>query len=185
MTLLSLSMGDWLPFPKYVRWGGVGLVIPALSQSIGGLFFTVGVFLMMFNREITPLNSYNYEIGSIIVIGAFILYTCFFSLYLIPWRKKNGEYILAWKLLTEHLEIFGLHTVGPTPPAYLNLSDGGHFDNLGLVQLLKRQVQFIIVIDAAMDPKTTCEDLLYVINLFRPFGYSFKAQNLDPKRSKF
>ena len=44
-----------------------------------------------------------------------------------------------------------------TPFVYL--SDGGHFDNLGLYELLKRRCRFIVVSDAGCDPKFQFEDL--------------------------
>jgi hypothetical protein len=37
--------------------------------------------------------------------------------------------------------------------AYVYLTDGGHIENLGLYQLLRRRCQLIIVIDAEADPK--------------------------------
>lgn len=42
---------------------------------------------------------------------------------------------------------------------YLQLSDGGHFDNLGLYELLRRQLGLIIVSDASADPEFTFSDL--------------------------
>ena len=37
--------------------------------------------------------------------------------------------------------------------SYINLSDGGHFDNTGLYELVRRRCKFIIVCDAEEDPK--------------------------------
>ena len=39
--------------------------------------------------------------------------------------------------------------------SYLNLSDGGHFDNLGLYELVRRRCRFIIVGDGEQDPGLT------------------------------
>ena len=36
--------------------------------------------------------------------------------------------------------------------AYLNLSDGGHFDNIGLYELVRRRCRYIIIGDAEQDP---------------------------------
>jgi hypothetical protein len=36
--------------------------------------------------------------------------------------------------------------------AYLNLSDGGHFDNIGLYELVRRRCRYIIIDDAEQDP---------------------------------
>jgi hypothetical protein len=43
--------------------------------------------------------------------------------------------------------------------AKIHLADGGHFDNLGLYELLRRRCRFIIVSDAGADPDCTLADL--------------------------
>ena len=42
---------------------------------------------------------------------------------------------------------------------YVNLSDGGHFDNLGVYELIRRCCRYIMVCHAGQDPKFICEDL--------------------------
>jgi len=42
---------------------------------------------------------------------------------------------------------------------YVYLSDGGHFENLGLYEMVVRRCRFIVVVDAGADPKYTKEDL--------------------------
>jgi len=41
----------------------------------------------------------------------------------------------------------------------IHLSDGGHFENLGLYELVRRRCRYIIVCDAGADPNTTLFDL--------------------------
>ena len=43
--------------------------------------------------------------------------------------------------------------------AKVYLTDGGHIDNLGLLQLLKRQCGLIIVVDAEADPSLVSDHL--------------------------
>jgi hypothetical protein len=43
--------------------------------------------------------------------------------------------------------------------SYVYLSDGGHFDNLGLYELVRRGCRYIIASDAGMDPELHFEDL--------------------------
>ncbi len=43
---------------------------------------------------------------------------------------------------------------------YLNLSDGGHIENLGTYELLRRRCKFIVCVDAGMEPGMECEDLM-------------------------
>ncbi len=42
---------------------------------------------------------------------------------------------------------------------YVYLSDGGHFDNLGLYEMLRRRCWLIAVVDATRDPDGGCADL--------------------------
>jgi hypothetical protein len=42
---------------------------------------------------------------------------------------------------------------------FVYLSDGGHFENLGLYEMVRRRCRFIVVIDAGCDPQFAFEDL--------------------------
>ena len=42
---------------------------------------------------------------------------------------------------------------------YVYLSDGGHFENLGLYEMVRRRCRFIVAVDAGCDPDFTFEDL--------------------------
>ncbi len=53
-------------------------------------------------------------------------------------------------------EAFGL-TDDSSP--YVYLSDGGHFENLGLYEMIRRGVTRIVVLDSGCDPKFVYEDL--------------------------
>ncbi len=46
---------------------------------------------------------------------------------------------------------------------FVQLSDGGHFENLGLYELLRRRLKLIIVCDGAADPSYTFSDLANAI----------------------
>lgn len=53
-------------------------------------------------------------------------------------------------------EAFGL--TDETSP-YVYLSDGGHFENLGLYEMVRRRCRYIVVLDGGCDEKYTYEDL--------------------------
>lgn len=56
--------------------------------------------------------------------------------------------------------------------AYIELTDGGHFENLGLYELARRKVEVIIIADAAADPDFDMSDLANAIERIRvDFGY--------------
>jgi hypothetical protein len=74
-----------------------------------------------------------------------------------PKHKKTWRYAgpsLSWRLFLQ--EALGW-TDDEEPWVYL--SDGGHFENLGLYEMVRRRCRTIIVSDAGADPKCTLEDL--------------------------
>ncbi|MCH9697006.1 MAG: hypothetical protein K0U68_02795 [Gammaproteobacteria bacterium] len=74
----------------------------------------------------------------------------------------------SMKLLID--EILGL-TKSTTD--YVYLSDGGHFENLGIYELIRRRCRFIIAVDAGADPQFRFDDLGNAIRKCRnDFGVS-------------
>jgi hypothetical protein len=59
-------------------------------------------------------------------------------------------------LLTLLADMLGMSTAHSS---YINLSDGGHFDALGLYEAVLRRCRYIVVSDAGCDPGFTFEDL--------------------------
>jgi hypothetical protein len=51
--------------------------------------------------------------------------------------------------------------------SYVHLSDGGHFENLGLYELIRRRCKYIIVSDAGADPEYAFLSLGQVIEMVR------------------
>jgi hypothetical protein len=68
------------------------------------------------------------------------------------WGKRGPRF--AGSLLLKELLAFT-----DERSSYVYLSDGGHFDNLGLYELVRRRCRYIIASDAGMDPKFEFEDL--------------------------
>ena len=67
---------------------------------------------------------------------------------------------------------------------YVHLSDGGHFENLGLYELVRRRCRYIIVSDAGSDPNWSFGDLARVIEMVRiDFGaeVNLNTRPLQPK----
>ncbi len=50
---------------------------------------------------------------------------------------------------------------------FVHLSDGGHFENLGVYELIRRRARYIVSIDAAEDPTASDENLSALIRLVR------------------
>ena len=58
---------------------------------------------------------------------------------------------------------------------YIYLSDGGHFENLGLYELLRRRLGLIIVSDVSFDPEYKCDDFGRAIEKCRAdFSYEIR-----------
>jgi hypothetical protein len=92
------------------------------------------------------------------------------------WYREGPRWALA-PLLTEAL--------GQTTKnrSFLNLSDGGHFENLGLYEMVRRRCQFIVVVDGGQDAKFGFDDLGNAIRRVRvDLGISIEitARHLVP-----
>jgi len=68
------------------------------------------------------------------------------------WRKAGP----GWGFRYLVAELFG---AADETSKFVYLSDGGHFDNLGIYELVKRRCRFIVAADAGCDPKIDFEDL--------------------------
>ena len=68
---------------------------------------------------------------------------------------------------------------------YVNVSDGGHFDNLGLYELVRRRCRYIVVCDSEADPDLAFEGLGGAIRKCRAdFGVEITLDpRADPPRS--
>jgi hypothetical protein len=65
------------------------------------------------------------------------------------------------------------------------ISDGGHIENLGAYELLKRQCRYLIICDAECDPKTTFHGLSHLIRLaLIDFGYKIEINLLNVRQTK-
>jgi predicted acylesterase/phospholipase RssA len=70
-----------------------------------------------------------------------------------PVWKRSSPPIGLFSLLAE---LFGLTNADAN---YVYLSDGGHFENLGIYELVRRRCRLIVAVDVASDKKLAFEDL--------------------------
>ena len=67
--------------------------------------------------------------------------------------------------------------------AYVNLSDGGHFENLGLYEMILRRCRHVVVIDAGCDRDYVFEDLGNAIRKIRiDLGIPIDIRVVSPKK---
>ena len=57
-------------------------------------------------------------------------------------------------------EVFGMLD---SSSSFLNISDGGHFENLGIYELVRRRCRIVVAVDAGCDPGYQFEDLANAI----------------------
>lgn len=72
------------------------------------------------------------------------------------WTSADPEFGLPYL-------ISNLAGKSDTSDKYISLSDGGHFDNTGLYEMIRRRISFIVLGDAEQDDKFTCEGLANTI----------------------
>jgi hypothetical protein len=82
---------------------------------------------------------------------------------------RSGPAFGLWYLLKEAFSLTDDKT------RYVNLSDGGHFDNLGLYEMIRRKCKHIMVIDGGCDPNFRLDDLGNAVRKCRiDFGATIK-----------
>ncbi len=114
-------------------------------------------------------------------LGAFLM--TFFNARLGWWLGNPGapgaktwqRTAPAWRLTPILSEMFGLTS---DRSQYVYLSDGGHFENLALYEMVFRRNRFILVSDAGADPNYTFEDLGNAVRKIRiDFGIPIEFDN--------
>ena len=95
------------------------------------------------------------------------------------WWMGNSRYTSTWKSPgpTEGIGYLVSELVAQSDQnkAYVYLSDGGHFENLAVYELIKRRCQVIVACDADCDDSYACENLLALIEKARTdFGASIE-----------
>lgn len=106
------------------------------------------------------------------------LWNCLFAQALAPAWKRAGPRFGLFCLLAE---LFGL---SGDKSRHIYLSDGGHFDNLGLYELVRRRCRYIISCDAGQDPELNCDDLGSAIRkCYADFGIEIEI-DVSPIRNR-
>jgi hypothetical protein len=93
------------------------------------------------------------------------------------WRRGGPRYAVG-PLFSE--------AVGNTTDSYpyVNLSDGGHFENLGLYEMVLRRCKFILLVDAGQDFDYVFEDLGNAVRKIRiDLGIPIDIKVVSPKKS--
>jgi len=104
------------------------------------------------------------------------------------WLRKPGDKAArAWGPGVKHL-LHELTATADESGSFVNISDGGHIENLGVYELLRRRCRFIIAVDGESDPKMTFHALTNLQRLaYIDFGIVLEADldDLRPDSSGF
>lgn len=103
-----------------------------------------------------------------------------------PWVAK-GSYFLHKTGPTIALQPLILEAFGMTDDTYrwIELTDGGHFENLGLYEMVLRRCHNIIVVDAGADPECQFEDLGNALRKIEiDLGIPIRFKKGDPNMKK-
>jgi hypothetical protein len=145
----------------------------AYGEGEGGI--TLGTAMAISGAAVSPNQGYN----SSPLVGFLLM---LFNVRLGWWlgNPRRGESVRSgprWGIAPALRELAGATTDdGP----WIYLSDGGHFENLGLYEMVRRRCRFIVVSDAGCDPQCSFEDLGNAVRkIYIDFGVSINFKKLE------
>jgi hypothetical protein len=165
-AMTRLSCGN--PYVRYRRTKYYGHPKKGIS---------LGTAVAISGAAVSPNQGYN----SSRLIGFLLM---LFNVRLGWWlgNPKMGSYALAGPTfsLTPALRELAGDTTDDSEWIYL--SDGGHFENLGLYEMIRRRCRRIVVSDAGCDPTCSFEDLGNAVRkIYIDFGVSIDFEKLEIK----
>lgn len=139
---------------------------------------TVGTAIAISGAAVNPNQGYNSSALTAFLLTMFNVRLGWWigNPRLEKWKKSGPDYGLLYLLR----DLIGKSDINMP---YVCLSDGGHFDNMGVYELVRRRCMYIIVGDGEQDEDGICEGLANAIRRCRidfgvdiDFGNSFKTK---------
>jgi hypothetical protein len=97
--------------------------------------------------------------------------------YWLRWRARTFHWVSSSAFVQIVREMFGWMQ---EKASTLNVSDGGHIENLAAYELIRRKLKYIVCIDGGMDATMTCSDLNRLQRLVAiDFGYRIDFDAMD------
>ena len=122
------------------------------GDRYGGI--TLGTAMAISGAALSPNQGYN---SSSLVGFLLMLFNVRLGWWLgNPSREFYPREAPVWSITPALKELAGATT---DTGRWIYLSDGGHFDNLGLYEMVRRRCRCIVVVDAGCDPEMKFEDL--------------------------
>jgi hypothetical protein len=157
---------------------------PTEDKPYGGrLGLTLGTAMAISGAAVSPNMGYNSSPGVAFLMA---LFNVRLGWWLPNPRAENPYYSLTsprFALWPYFMEMFGL--TSETEP-WVYLSDGGHFENLGLYEMVRRRCRVIVVSDAGCDRDFTFADLGNALRkVWIDLGVRIDIKGLDRLKIRF
>src|SRR6202012_4213846 len=166
-TMSRLYCGN--PYVRYRRTATYG------GRDKGGL--SLGTAMAISGAAVSPNQGYN----SSPLIGFLLM---LFNVRLGWWlgSPKTAAATLEGPRLSLSPALRELTGDTTDDSQWIYLSDGGHFENLGLYEMIRRRCRMIVVSDAGCDPNFNFEDLGNAVRkIYLDFGVSINFNKLEIK----
>lgn len=154
-------------------------------EPYGGppLGLTLGTAMAISGAAVSPSMGYNSSPGVAFLMA---LFNVRLGWWLANPRGDNPDYAKAkppFALRPFFMEMFGLTS---ETERWVYLTDGGHFENLGLYEMVRRRCRVIVVSDAACDPDYSFEDLGNALRkIWIDLGVRIDLRGLDLLKKRF
>ncbi len=150
----SLSAGAWrLNYVRADAYGGDHGVTVATAMAISGAAADPNMGYHSSPLVTLLMTLFNVRLGWWLPNPRYPLDHGYTAPRQARFLRQAGPLFSVWPLLQE---LFGLTD---DSRGYVDLSDGGHFENLGLYEMVLRRCKNIIVVDSGADATFTFEDL--------------------------
>eukprot|EP00928_Gymnodinium_smaydae_P063283 TRINITY_DN46913_c0_g1_i2.p1 TRINITY_DN46913_c0_g1~~TRINITY_DN46913_c0_g1_i2.p1 ORF type:complete len:1010 (-),score=225.61 TRINITY_DN46913_c0_g1_i2:61-3027(-) len=143
LALFNLFMGDYIEFKSSIRQGRWCGRLQALAVNIIFVVFYVLLFVST-EAEMTPRASIVLFWSAWALLWLLLIVSFFGTLRWTRWVLSS--------VIIRHLHMAMMHYhTSEEPPLRLFLNDGGLVECLGLISLLRRRCEFMLVTDATAD----------------------------------
>jgi hypothetical protein len=147
------------------------------------LGLTLGTTMAISGAAVSPSMGYNSSPGVAFLMA---LFNVRLGWWLANPRGDNPDYAKAkppFALRPFFMEMFGLTS---ETERWVYLTDGGHFENLGLYEMVRRRCRVIVVSDAGCDPDYSFEDLGNALRkIWIDLGVRIDLHGLDLLKKRF
>ncbi|MCW1992938.1 hypothetical protein ABIE85_008816 [Bradyrhizobium diazoefficiens] len=151
-------------------------------RPYGGML-TLGTAMAISGAAVSPSMGYNSSPGVAFLMA---LFNVRLGWWLANPRGDNAYY--AEVKPTDALRPFFMEMFGLTSETerWVYLTDGGHFENLGLYEMVRRRCRVIVVSDAGCDPDYSFEDLGNALRkIWIDLGVRIDLRGLDLLKKRF